>query len=422
MRATGKQQPGPTHDVVIVGAGIVGLATAHKLQQAGLRVTLVDRSGIALETSSGNAAALAFSDIIPMAGKGMLAKVPKWLMDPLGPLSIRPGYFPRILPWLIRYWQAGRPDRVDASIATQAGLMRIAEAEMAALVAACKLERMIIKDGSLELYESEAELAAAQWMWDRRKKAGIAFEHVRKERLSELQPGLSPVIVAATFVPSWQSVAEPYNFASAIGDHVLARGATFIKAEVTDIRPQEAGASLVLADGRTLAAQFVVLAAGAWSKPMAMALGDNVPLETERGYNTTLPPGAFDLKRQLIFGGHGFVVSALSTGIRVGGAVEFGGLSLPPNYQRSSAMLEKAARFMPGLKTHGGTQWMGYRPSLPDSLPVIGPSRASRHIIYAFGNGHLGLTQSAGTGKLVADLVTGETPQIDLAQFSAQRF
>ncbi len=165
-----------------------------------------------------------------------------------------------------------------------------------------------------------------------------------------------------------------------------------------------------------------MIAAGAWSRRLTDRLGDHIPLESERGYNTTLPPGAFDLRRQLIFGGHGFVITPLSNGLRVGGAVELGGLDLPPNFKRSEAMLAKARRFLPGLKPEGGAQWMGFRPSLPDSLPVIGPSRASPRITYAFGNGHLGLTQSAGTGRLVRDLICGETPSIDLSPFSPARF
>jgi len=151
-------------------------------------------------------------------------------------------------------------------------------------------------------------------------------------------------------------------------------------------------------------------------------LGDVVPLETERGYNTTLPEGAFDLTRQLYFNDHAFVVTPLSSGIRVGGAVELGGLDLPPNFRRSEALLNKAKRFLPGLKTEGGKQWMGFRPSLPDCLPVIGPSRASNSVIYAFGHGHLGLTQSAATAKLVTDLVTGTHPAISVDPFRASRF
>jgi len=165
-----------------------------------------------------------------------------------------------------------------------------------------------------------------------------------------------------------------------------------------------------------------IISAGAWSKPLAAQLGDRVPLETERGYNTTLPPDAFDIKTFLVFGGHGFVITPLATGIRVGGAVELGGLARAPNYARADAMLKKAAGFLPGLKTEGGTQWMGFRPSLPDTLPAIGYSRASRNIVYAFGHGHLGLTQCAATGRLVRDLLTAAQPPIDLTPFSPQRF
>lgn len=409
-------------DVFIVGAGIIGLAAAHKLQQAGRQVVVIDRSGIAAEASAGNAGGLAFSDVLPLAVSGKLLKVPGWLIDPLGPLSVPPRYFPRVLPWLLRFWRAGWPDRVKQSIAAQSAMMRLAASEMEAMVAACRLDHMIRRDGSLELYESEAELTAAEPGWRARAEEGIVFEHVRGERLAELQPGLAPRFIAGTFVPSWQSVTDPRAFAHALADDVAARGGRFATGAVTALVPMEGGVRIVLEGGEMLSAAHVVVAAGAWSKRLTAPLGDAVPLETERGYNTTLPKGAFDLRRQLIFGEHGFVISALDCGIRVGGAVELGGLELQPNYRRAEAMLKKAAAFLPGLKTEGGTQWMGFRPSLPDSLPAVGPSRASPRIVYAFGHGHLGLTQAAGTGRLVSDLVVGRAPAIGLAPFSPQRF
>jgi len=166
----------------------------------------------------------------------------------------------------------------------------------------------------------------------------------------------------------------------------------------------------------------VVLAAGTFSHRLARTAGVRIPLETERGYNTTLPSDAFDLRVQITFGGHGFVVSKLASGVRVGGAVELGGLDRPPNFARADAMLTKAAQFLPGLKTTGGTQWMGFRPSLPDSLPAIGPLPGHPGVICAFGHGHLGLTQSAGTAEIVADLLTGQAPALDLAPFSPARF
>ena len=178
----------------------------------------------------------------------------------------------------------------------------------------------------------------------------------------------------------------------------------------------------MLEGGETLEASHAVIAAGAWSRPLAAGAGDRIPLETERGYNTTLPPGAFDLRRQLTFPGHGFVVTPIGGGVRVGGAVELGGLRRPPDFRRSATMLAKAQHFLPGLRAEGGVQWMGFRPSLPDSLPVIGPSRMSPRIIHSFGHGHLGLTQSAATGRIVADLIGGRRPPLDIAPFSPQRF
>jgi len=410
-------------DVAIIGGGIVGVAAAFKLLEAGRSVTVIDRKGIGEETSRGNAGGLAFSEVLPLASSGMLRKLPKWLSDPLGPLTIPPAYLPQITPWLLRFWRAGWPDKVKASIAAQGQLMRLAQAEMASLVRAAGIEHMIHPNGVLELYESVAELKASEAGWAARTREGIAFAHLRSpSELAIMQPGLSPRFVAGTFIPSWQQVSDPYDFTLAIAEAARQRGAQLVVGEVTRIGLATDGVSLQLANGQPLRARQVVIAGGAWSKALAAQLGDSVPLETERGYNTTLPPGSFDLKRQLTFGSHGFVISPLTSGIRIGGAVELGGLELPPNFARADAMLQKAKTFLPDLRTEGGKQWMGFRPSMPDSLPVIGASRRSPDIIYAFGHGHLGLTQSAATGKLVAELLTGRPPSIDLSPLSPQRF
>ncbi|GAB0117394.1 NAD(P)/FAD-dependent oxidoreductase [Acidisoma sp. 7E03] len=409
-------------DVVVIGAGIVGLAIARSLSAAGRRVAVVERGGVAAATSSGNAGALAFSDVLPLASSGKIRHVPRWLMDPLGPLSLPPAYALKIAPWLLRFWRAGWRDRLAASLAAQMGLMRLAETEMDRLITAAGLGPMVHHDGSLEVYESERAFRESQAGWQAREAAGIAFEHVSGARMAELQPGLSPRFLCGTFVPGWRTVSDPYLFALALARHLRAAGVTFHAGEAVALLPSEDGVMLRLRDGRHLTAGQAVVAAGAWSRRLTDGLGDRIPLETERGYNTTLPPGAFDLRRQIIFGGHGFVVTPLSTGLRVGGAVELGGLQLPPNYKRSEAMLRKAQDFLPGLKSEGGRQWMGFRPSLPDSLPVIGVSRASPRIVYAFGHGHLGLTQSAATGRLVADLMTGQPPALSLAPFSPARF
>jgi D-amino-acid dehydrogenase len=409
-------------EVAVIGAGIVGIACAIYLQNEGHKVVIVERDDVARGASFGNAGAFAFSDVLPLASPGIIRKVPKWLLDPLGPLTIRPSYFPAILPWLLRFWRASRRVHLQASMTAQIAMMRLAAKEWQSLTAASGLEPMIRSNGALELYESEEEWKASLPSWTARAEAKIEFEHLRGSALEELQPGLSPRFKMATFVPGWKTVADPYEFALALADRFNAGGGEVRRGDVVSVTPSNGCIQTRLSDASLIETAKVVVACGAWSAPLAAGLGDVIPLETERGYNTTLPAASFDVRRQLTFGGHGFVITPLSSGIRVGGAVEFGGLAAPPNFKRSEAMLRKAAQFLPGLKTEGGQQWMGFRPSLPDSLPVIGPSTATPDIVYAFGHGHLGLTQAAATGSLVADLVARRRPAIDIAAFSPTRF
>ena len=410
-------------DVLVIGAGTVGLAIALRLQQEGRQVTVIDRTGVAAEASRGNAGAMAFTDIMPLASPGILRKAPRWLLDPLGPLSIAPAYLPRIAPWLFHFWRASFPERVKASAAAQAALMDLSITETDAMLAAAGATDMLRSDGVLHLYESEAELTASQASWQARADHGIAFTHLHgPQAIAELQPGLSPTLVAATFLPAWKTVTDPLLLTLALARRFTELGGRLRRGEALALESVADGVVIPLAGAQRMTAQRVVVAAGAWSHRLARTLGERIPLETERGYNTTLPVTAFDLKRQLTFGGHGFVVTPLSCGVRVGGAVELAGLDAPPNYERSEVLLAKAKRFMPGLATEGGTQWMGFRPSLPDSLPAIGAAARDARVTYAFGHGHLGLTQAASTARLVADLIAGRPSALDLAPFRPQRF
>ncbi len=408
--------------VVVIGAGVVGLSAAIAAQARGLAVTVLEREEPAAGASAGNAGAFAFTDILPLASPGILRKAPKWLLDPLGPLSVPPSYALQIAPWMFRFWRACSAKRVAHSTAAQTALMDLSKAELEPFLAETGTAAMLRKDGNLQVYESQGELDASLPGWKAREEHGIEFRHMDAAEMAQIQPGLAPRFTHGTFTPGWYSIADPKLYTLALADHFRARGGLIERAEVSGLHPVAGGVEIRTADGRTLRARKVVLAAGAFSHLVARSLGENIPLETERGYNTTLPSDAFDLRTQVTFGGHGFVVTRLSTGIRVGGAVELGGLKLPPNFRRSEAMLEKARRFLPGLKPADGVQWMGFRPSLPDSLPAIGRARATPDVVYAFGHGHLGLTQSAGTARLVADLLTGGKTAIDIASFSPQRF
>ena len=335
-------------------------------------VTVIDRTGICEETSSGNAAAFAFTDPLPLAHKGMMRQLPKWLADPLGPLSIPPAYLPKLLPWLWRFWRAGADGNYEASLAAQAGLMTLAEAEWMGLMQRSGTRGMLHEDGSLELYESDADFQASLPGWAARDRFGIEYRHVERSELADLSAW--PVASASSRHLRARLEDGQRSEGSRQGDLALCR----TKGRAFRARRCRAGDAVARSGLRCSSARAhdhgrqLVIAAGAWSHLLAQQFGDRVPLETERGYNTTLPKTAFDVKRQLIFPGHGFVITPLDTGLRVGGAVELGGLQRRPISPAPRRCWRRRSASCRASIPAGGREWMGYRPSLPDSLPVIG--------------------------------------------------
>ncbi len=410
------------HDIIVIGAGIVGLSIALKLQGAGRAVTVIDRKGVAAEASKNNAGAFAFADIVPLATPGIMQRAPKWLLDPLGPLSIPPSYAFKIAPWMLRFWRASWRDRYQTSLVAQAQLMKLSQVALERQIKTVDGEHMMRREGQLQLYEGASEFKASLPGWSLRSEHGVEFDLLESpDAIAEIQPGLATRFTHASYTPKWMNTCDPAHWTNHIAQSFIYSGGTIKIDEIKGLSQKQDWIELATA-GNEMRAKQVVVATGAWSHHLAKTLGDKIPLETERGYNTTLPAGAFDLRTHLTFGNHGFVVSKIADGIRVGGAVELGGLNLPPNYKRSEILLQKAVRFLPKLKIEDGQQWMGFRPSMPDSLPVIDRSPKAHNVIYAFGHGHLGLTQAAGTAEIIASLVNKIKPAIPLDAFSADRF
>ncbi|MBE9639950.1 NAD(P)/FAD-dependent oxidoreductase [Salipiger mangrovisoli] len=409
-------------EILVIGAGIIGVTAALALQSEGHKVRLLDRAGVAAGTSVGNAGAFAYADVEPLATPGIIRKAPKWLLDPLGPLSLRPGYALQLTPWLLKFWRASRKDRYAAAVKAQSELMHLAQAAQERLITEVSGEPLMRREGQMQLYEGAASYRASLPSWELRRQHGVTFELFETpDAIAEIQPGVARRFTHAGYTPEWMNTVDPALWTRHVAEAFVARGGTIEITEIRALRPLGQGVEVETASGPLRAAK-VVLAAGAWSHRIARTLGDRIPLDTERGYNTTFPTASFDLRTHLTFSDHGFVISRIGEGLRVGGAVELGGLELPPNYKRAEILVDKAATFLPGFETTGGTQWMGFRPSMPDSLPVISASPTSRDVIYAFGHGHLGLTQSAGTAQLVAALCAGRAPGIDLSPFRADRF
>lgn len=409
-------------EVFVIGAGIVGVSAAFALQAEGHKVRILDRAGVASETSCGNAGAFAFTDVEPLATPGILRKAPKWLFDPLGPLSIPPAYALQIAPWMLRFWRASWPEHYAAGVRAQAQLMQLSKAALERQIESVAGEPFMRREGQLQLFEGARQYQASMPAWELRRRYGIEFSLLESpEAIAEIQPGLHERFTHAGYTPEWLNTVDPELWTKHLAECFVQGGGTIEISEVRALRPSEDGVDVVTEAGVRRVLQ-VVVAAGAWSHLLARTLGDRIPLETERGYNTSFPITNFDLHTHLTFSSHGFVVSRIGEGLRVGGAVELGGLKRPPNYRRAEILLRKAANFLPGLEISGGTHWMGFRPSLPDSLPVISRSPQCGNVIYAFGHGHLGLTQSAGTAELVAALVANRDTGIPMSAYDARRF
>ncbi len=409
--------------VAVVGGGIVGLCSAFWLKRAGLGVTVVHASPVDDTTACGSAGALAVADILPITGPGVWAKVPGWLLDPLGPLHIRMRYLPRLAPWMLRFLAAGTPPRIRATAEATARLLGTAEADYATLLSETGMEHLLVRQGALWVYRSEESRAATAADWDVRRSFGTRFEAINRGDIEDIEPALGPAAHCAYHLPDWQHFLDPRALLSGLADHLKARGVRFARANVERLEETDSHVNAVATSrGERIACDHAVIAAGAWSSRLTRRLGDPVPLESERGYNTTLPNAGVEMKIFVDFADDHFVISPMSIGLRIGGAVEFAGLAAPPNYDRCDAFIKLAKRYLPTLNTEGGTRWMGNRPSTPDGLPVI--SRASRldNVYYAFGHGHLGLTGGAATGRIIAALLEGRDPGLDMTPFRVQRF
>jgi D-amino-acid dehydrogenase len=409
--------------VIVIGAGVVGLAVADHLVLSGADVTVVDRDPEGDKASFGNAGGIAVSEVVPASSPGVIWRAPRWLLDPLGPLAIRPRHAPKLIPWLLRFAKSGSPSEIARISAALAALNGRVYEDLLPMLARIGLSRELNRDGALVVYEHEHGVERDSAEWDLKRRHGVEFEVISGDAARDLEPALGPTIRRAVFLPQWSHVNDPTVVVDALRRSLLASGVAILTGTVGSVTaPEGARAQVRLEDGGTLAADRIVIAAGAWSGEIAERLGDPVLLESERGYNMTLPDPGVRLRREVIFAERKFVATPLSCGLRIGGAAEFGGLDAAANHRRSRALVTLASRYLPGLKTAGGTAWAGHRPATPDSLPVIGRSPRHPSVFHAFGHGHLGLTQAATTGRIVADLICMGRAPIDVSPFSILRF
>jgi D-amino-acid dehydrogenase len=417
----------PLH-VVVIGAGIVGAAAAWELVKDGHAVTIVEPGvpGGPQAASYGNGAWISPASIVPMSMPGLWRKVPGYLADPDGPLTIRWQALPRLAPWLIRFLMAGATvAKVEATAKALSSLLHDGPDRHMALAAEIGQPEFIRRTGLLYVFPDRAAFAAEGLGWRLRRDNGVAWVELDADELRQREPALDRRYGFGALVAAGAHCIEPGDFVGAIVDATLIRGARQRKAKATGFVIDGGRLKAVTTEDGPIDCDRAVIAAGIHSKALARAAGDRIPMESERGYHGIIADSGITLRTPVMPSDGRMGNTTTRAGLRLSGQVELASVEAEPNWRRVDILLGHARATYPGLGEVDGAKvlrWMGHRPSTPDGRPVIGPASATGDIIHAFGHGHVGLAAGPVSGRLVADLVGDRSPVIDLAPFAAPRF
>ena len=407
---------------IVVGAGIVGVCCAAFLQRQGRQVVIVDRLPPGEATSFGNAGSLSWSSCVPIAVPGLLPQVPGWLLRRDGPLTIRWRYLPGLTPWLWRFVRAGNLDRLESSSAAMAALHGPALDLHRMLAKDAGIEDLIRSTGFIHVYTRSRPGRADEIPWRYVTRYGASIDILNGGELRELEPDISDRYVQAVNIHDQGYTVNPGRLVKGLASHVAASGGDIVQCEVRGFDVSGERVSAVRTADSTIEAREVVIAAGAWSTRLTRMLGFDLPLETERGYHATLADPGVEVRHTIMESDRKFMATPMEMGLRFAGTVELASVDAAPDYRRTQAILSGARRMFPNLRTEAHTQWMGRRPSLPDGLPVIGPSPRHSNVFLAFGHAHTGMVGSPNTGRLLAGMVTGTPLNIDPAPYRPERF
>ena len=413
--------------VAVVGAGIVGATTALALLRDGHRVTLVEAGepGGEQAASFGNGAWLSPGSVVPMSTPGLWKKVPGYLRDPSGPLVIRWHALPWLLPWLLRFVHAGHAlPRVQQTARALSALLRDAPERHRQLALLAGVPDLVRQQGLMVLYADRAAYEADALAWQLRRDNGVAFEVLEGEGLRALLPEVDPRYTVGARIAEGAHCLDPGAYVAALVRCAQQAGAKLARTRATGFQVRDGRVVALRTDDGDLPCRHVVIAAGIASAALARQAGDAVPLASERGYHVVLQGAVPTLAMPVMPADGKMAMTLTNGGLRVAGQVELAAASAAPDWRRADILLGHARRVFPALLAQGepASRWMGHRPSTPDGLPVIGPSRLLPEVVHAFGHGHVGLAAAPATAALVADLLAGRTPPIDLRPYSAERF
>ncbi|MBN9672554.1 NAD(P)/FAD-dependent oxidoreductase [Roseibium aggregatum] len=409
--------------VLIVGAGITGLAAAEWLRREGWATTLIDpvHPGSPEQSSYGNAGLLARTSVMPVAAPSLVRKAPAMLLDPDSPLYMRWSYLPRLLPWLVPFIRNLTQERI-AEISQ--GLSQVTfdtNEQHLALAAGTPAERHIQSGDLVTLYKQRQDYESDTLTIETRRRYGLEPVPMTREQLLERDPNLGPAYQFATVFDDCKWLSSPGDYAADLFAHHLSLGGIFRQARVADITPGSAP-FVTLEGGDVLEADKIVLTAGVWSGPIAKRLGIKMKLEAERGYHVSIGKPEFTAPQPYMVTDAKIVLTPMRDALRGAGVVEFAGISGPPAKAPPNLIEKAVRRVYPTLDFDKVESWMGRRPTTPDSLPVVGESAKAPNVLHAYGGQHVGLTIGPKLGRMVADLASDRLPNTNLTPYRPDRF
>ncbi len=408
--------------VAIIGAGIVGVSTAIWLQRDGHKVILIDKAGPAEGTSYGNGGVLASCSCVPVTGPGLIRKAPKMALDPNQPLFVKWGYLPKLAPWLWKYLSHANAADTKRIAAAVAGIVGDSLADHQALADGTGAEGYIRPSDYLYVYNDRAHFEGDRFGWDIRASHGFKWDELEGDAFAEYDPVFAEELGFAVRMGNHGRIADPGAYVKALAAHVEAQGGRFIKAMVEDVVTEDGVVTGLRAEGQTINCDACVVATGIWSGPIAEKLGVRVPMESERGYHLELWEPSFMPKSPVMVASGKFVATPMDGRLRLAGVVEFGGLKAAPSAAPIDLLRRNVKAALPTLTWAREEEWMGHRPAPADSIPVIGEVPKVKGAYMGFGHHHIGLTGGPKTGRLLAQMIGGRKPNIDVGVYSPARY
>ena len=408
--------------IIVAGAGIVGVSCAIWLQRSGHSVTLVDREGPASGTSHGNAGVLAAGAVIPVTTSSLIKAAPGMLLRRDSPLFLRWSYLPKLLPFLAKYMTHATNAHVDLYGNAMSSLLHDTYDQHVALSRDTLAAQFVSDEDYCFGYKTYADFLADSYGWGKRDAAGVKYEVVTGREHAQDDPVFGNAFETIVRCKNHGRISDPGAYVRALTDHFIGQGGTLKIATINDLEMDGDSISALLTDKGRMSADKIVFALGPWSKKIAHKLGVKVPFESERGYHIELINPSHMPKNPMMVASGKFVLTPMKGRLRAAGVIEFGGLDAGPSQGPIDLLKREIASLLPDVTYDSIVEWMGHRPAPADSLPLIGANDAQANSYSAFGHQHVGLTGGAKTGRLIADLINGKTPNIDLAPFDPRKY